>query len=60
MYWEKKIETISRDELTSLQISRLKESVRKAMNSPHYKRVLSAVDCDPRISIPSSSWRNCP
>lgn len=48
MYWEKKIETISRDELTSLQISRLKESVRKAMNSPHYKRVLSAVDCDPR------------
>ncbi len=36
MYWEKEIETISREELETLQIERLRETVKKAAASHYY------------------------
>jgi len=39
MYWEKEIETISRDKLESIQLERLKATLKKAANSFHYGKV---------------------
>jgi phenylacetate-CoA ligase len=39
-YWDRKIETIGREELAALQLRRLKETVARALNSPYYRKVL--------------------
>ena len=39
-YWEPEYETMSRDELTTLQTERLRETVRRAMASPFYEPIL--------------------
>ncbi|MDR2861227.1 MAG: phenylacetate--CoA ligase [Syntrophobacterales bacterium] len=39
MFWEKDIETISRDQLEALQLKRLQETVETAANSPFYGRL---------------------
>ena len=38
-YWQKDIETVGRDQLQELQLTRLKETVKHAANSPFYKEV---------------------
>lgn len=38
-YWQKDIETMRRDQLQELQLTRLKETVKHAANSPFYKEV---------------------
>lgn len=38
-YWQKDIETMERDQLQELQLTRLKETVKHAANSPFYKEV---------------------
>lgn len=38
-YWQKDIETMSRDQLAAFQLERLKKSVRQAVKSPFYKEV---------------------
>ena len=39
MYWQKDNETMSREQLSELQLKRLKETVKHAINSPFYKEV---------------------
>jgi len=41
-YWQKDIETMSRDSLEKLQIERLKETITLANNSPFYNKVFQA------------------
>jgi len=41
MYWDKHTETIDRTELEALQLSQLREVVRRAGNSPHYGTIFS-------------------
>jgi len=36
MYWENELETLTRNNLEKLQVSRLKKTIRSAMNSPYY------------------------
>lgn len=38
-YWQKDIETMGRDQLQELQLTRLKETVKHAANSPFYKEI---------------------
>lgn len=38
-YWQKDIETMGRDQLQEFQLTRLKETVKHAANSPFYKEV---------------------
>lgn len=38
-YWQKDIETMGRDQLQELQLTRLKKTVKHAANSPFYKEV---------------------
>ena len=38
-YWQKDIETMGRDQLQELQLTRLKDTVKHAANSPFYKEV---------------------
>lgn len=38
-YWQKDIETMGREQLQKLQLKRLKETVKLAVNSPFYKEV---------------------
>lgn len=38
-YWQKDIETMGREQLQELQLKRLKETVKHAVNSPFYKEV---------------------
>ncbi len=38
MFWEKEIETISRDDLKRLQLRRLHETIQRVRLSPHYKK----------------------
>lgn len=38
-YWQKDIETMEREQLQELQLKRLKETVKLAVNSPFYKEV---------------------
>ena len=47
MYWEKDVETMSRDQLTSLQLSRLKQTVKTASRSKHYGDLFSRIGLDP-------------
>ena len=39
-YWEPEYETMSRAELTALQVERLRETVRRTMASPFYEPIL--------------------
>ena len=39
-YWDREIETISRDDLTALQVERLRETVGIALQSPFYSKRL--------------------
>ena len=41
MFWEKEIETMSREDLEALQLQKLKSTVRQALNSPFYKESLN-------------------
>ncbi|MCX6681633.1 MAG: phenylacetate--CoA ligase [Methanoregula sp.] len=41
MFWDKKIETLKRDELKSLQLKRLKKTVRQTLNVDFYRQHLS-------------------
>ena len=36
MYWENELETLDRKNLEQLQVSRLKETIQSATNSPYY------------------------
>jgi len=47
MYWEKDIETMPREELERLQLSRLKESVKKASASVFYAELFKKNNIDP-------------
>jgi phenylacetate-CoA ligase len=47
MYWEKEIETISREELETLQLERLRKSVKNASASYHYKNLFETIGFDP-------------
>lgn len=40
MYWQKDIETMSREELNKLQLERLKQTIELAGHSPFYSKVL--------------------
>ncbi len=42
-FWDKRVETLSRDEISSLQLSRLKETVAYALKTPFYQRRLKKV-----------------
>ncbi|WP_423128830.1 phenylacetate--CoA ligase family protein [Gaoshiqia sp. Z1-71] len=39
MYWEREIETLSKDDLKKLQVKRLKETINCALRSPFYNQV---------------------
>ncbi len=41
IYWEEKIETMSRKDLEMLQLNRLKKTINTASNSPYYKEVFN-------------------
>jgi phenylacetate-CoA ligase len=47
MYWEKEIETISRENLETLQLERLRKSVKDASASYHYKNLFERIGFDP-------------
>ncbi len=47
MYWEKDIETMTREKLEKLQLERLKESVRKASSSVFYSDLFKKVGVSP-------------
>ena len=40
-YWQKEIETISRKELEKLQITRLRQTIESAGNSPFYRKIFA-------------------
>jgi phenylacetate-CoA ligase len=46
MYWEKEIETIDREKLEALQLSRLKDTLEKAGKSPYYTKVFKEKGLD--------------
>ena len=43
MYWEKEIETIPRDKLAAFQLTRLKETIKKAKSSPYYGKLFDEI-----------------
>ena len=47
MYWDKKHETLPRPDLEALQLQRLRETVRVAMNSPFYRERLQEAGVTP-------------
>lgn len=47
MYWQKDIETMSRDSLEKLQLERLKQTISLAGNSPFYEKVFSQYGITP-------------
>jgi phenylacetate-CoA ligase len=47
MYWEKEIETMSRDKLEDLQLSRLKKSLKRASRSFFYDKLFKETGFDP-------------
>ena len=38
MYWQKELETLTREELEKLQLEGLKQTIKLASNSPFYKK----------------------
>jgi len=46
MYWEKEAETIDRDQLEALQLTRLKDSLAKAGQSSYYKNIFQETGLD--------------
>ncbi|MBO7635862.1 MAG: phenylacetate--CoA ligase, partial [Paludibacteraceae bacterium] len=46
-YWEEEIETMSRPDLEKLQLERLKNTVKQAMNSPFYKKLFAEKGLSP-------------
>ena len=47
MYWDPKIETASRDEITALQLQRLKDTVARASNSAFYGPIFKQLHITP-------------
>lgn len=47
MYWEKEVETMSQDRLEALQLTRLKETLKRAKDAPFYKKVFGEIGLDP-------------
>ncbi|MBE9547141.1 MAG: phenylacetate--CoA ligase [Proteobacteria bacterium] len=47
MYWEKEVETMSQDRLEALQLTRLKETLKRAKESPYYEKVFDEIGFDP-------------
>jgi len=41
MFWDKKLETLQREDLQALQLKRLNETLLKVANSPYYKKILA-------------------
>jgi phenylacetate-CoA ligase len=52
-YWDREIETISREDLTALQVERLRETVGVALQSPFYSKRLgeAGVTVDSMVSL---------
>ena len=46
-YWQPEIETMPREQLEALQVKKLKESIRIALNSPFYKKRLGDLGITP-------------
>lgn len=49
-YWQKDIETMGRDQLQELQLTRLKETVKHAANSPSTRKYLKRTESHPILS----------
>ena len=47
VYWEKEIETLARDEIKDLQLSRLRETVSRVQKVPFYKEKFRDLSFDP-------------
>ena len=48
-YWQKEIETMSREDLEKFQLERLKETIKLANNSPYYSKVFKENNITPDI-----------
>ena len=46
-YWQPELETMPREQLEALQVKKLKESIRIALNSPFYKKRLGDLGITP-------------
>ena len=46
-YWQKEIETMSREDLEKFQLERLKETIKLANNSPYYSKVFKENNITP-------------
>jgi phenylacetate-CoA ligase len=47
MYWGREIETMPRERLETLQLMRLKETIRKSKKSPYYGKLFDKIGLDP-------------
>ncbi|MEA1935671.1 MAG: phenylacetate--CoA ligase [Thermodesulfobacteriota bacterium] len=47
MYWGKEVETMPRDSLEALQLTRLNETLRRANKSPYYGKLFNETGLDP-------------
>jgi len=47
MFWERDVELLPREELEALQVKRLRETVARALSSPHYGKVLGGKGISP-------------
>ncbi|RKY63476.1 MAG: phenylacetate--CoA ligase [Candidatus Latescibacterota bacterium] len=47
MFWEREVELLPREELEALQVKRLRETVARALSSPHYGKVLGGKGISP-------------
>lgn len=47
MFWERQVELLPREELEALQVKRLRETVARALSSPHYREVLGREGISP-------------
>jgi len=47
LFWDKEVETISRDELEALQIGRLRWTIKQAMKAPFYRERFKALGLEP-------------
>ena len=58
MYWDKKHETLPREDLEFLQLARLRETVQIAGNSPFYRERLKQAGVRSEASLPANSPAN--
>ncbi|HWR98092.1 MAG TPA: phenylacetate--CoA ligase [Candidatus Methanoperedens sp.] len=59
-FWDPALESLNRGNLERLQLERLRATLARAGRSPHYRRVFSALDFDPRKISSLAALRELP